>query len=145
MSENTNFEAVDAFGLLRSYIAHRAYLAEGVGFICAELERRVTVHDLSKLRDDEFAGFSRINAAARVNKFGLRLVGSAKGLQRHAAVEGERRVELYGEGKASGRGAVVARAGRSGLPRTLRRGDGLRNQQGLNDHCNLYVLKDLSS
>lgn len=68
--EDQNYEPRDAFGLLRSYIAHRAYLAEGVGFVTAELQRRVTVHDLSKLRDDEFAGFSRINAAARVHKFG---------------------------------------------------------------------------
>ncbi len=60
----------DAFGLLRSFIAHRAYLAEATGLIGAELERRAHVHDLSKLKDDEFAGFSRINAAARVHKFG---------------------------------------------------------------------------
>lgn len=70
MSEDRNFEPQDAIGLLRSYIAHRAYLAEAIGMVRAELERRVDVHDLSKLRDDEFAGFSRINAAARVNKFG---------------------------------------------------------------------------
>ena len=62
-------EPSDAFGLLRSFIAHRAYLAEAHGFIGAELERRAHVHDLSKLKDDEFAGFSRINAAARINKF----------------------------------------------------------------------------
>lgn len=65
-----NFEPVDAIGLLRSFTAHRAYLAEAVGLLVAELERRAAVHDLSKLKDDEFAGFSRINAAARVNKFG---------------------------------------------------------------------------
>jgi hypothetical protein len=70
MAEDQNYEPHDALGLLRSYIAHRAYLAEGVGIVVAELNRRVTVHDLSKLRDDEFAGFSRINAAARINKFG---------------------------------------------------------------------------
>src|SRR5262245_22940532 len=65
-----NIDPQDGFGLLRSYIAHRAYLAEGVGFVLAELQRRVVVHDVSKLRDDEFAGFSRINAAARIHKFG---------------------------------------------------------------------------
>jgi hypothetical protein len=70
MSENTSYEPQDAFGLLRSYIAHRAYLGEAVGLVTAALDRRVIVHDLSKLRDDEFAGFSRINAAARINKFG---------------------------------------------------------------------------
>jgi hypothetical protein len=68
--EDQDYEPKDAFGLLRSYIAHRAYLDEAVGFVRAELDRRVTVHDLSKLKDDEFAGFSRINAAARIHKFG---------------------------------------------------------------------------
>lgn len=60
----------DAFGLLRSFLAHRAYLAEATGLVGAELERRACVHDLSKLKDDEFYGFSRINAAARIHKFG---------------------------------------------------------------------------
>lgn len=65
-----DYEPQDAIGLLRSYIAHRAYLAEAMGLVGADIARRATVHDLSKLRDDEFAGFSRINAIARVNKFG---------------------------------------------------------------------------
>lgn len=60
----------EGFGLFRSMIRHRAYVAEAVGFVSNELRRRVEVHDLSKLQDDEFAGFCRINAAARVNKFG---------------------------------------------------------------------------
>lgn len=60
----------DAFGLLRSYLRHRAYVAEGLDLVGDTLRRRGVVHDLSKLKDDEFAGFSRINAAARVNKFG---------------------------------------------------------------------------
>jgi hypothetical protein len=63
-------ESLDAFGLLRSFLAHRAYLVEAHGLLSAELTRRAAVHDLSKLSDDEFAGFSRINASARVNKFG---------------------------------------------------------------------------
>jgi hypothetical protein len=83
-SEDCNYEPRDAFGLLRSYIAHRAYLAEGIGFVRAELGRRVVVHDLSKLRDDEFAGFSRINAAARVHKFGS--PEYAEGMQRERSV-----------------------------------------------------------
>jgi hypothetical protein len=74
----------DAFGLLRSYIAHRAYLAEGVGLVAAALERRAVVHDLSKLKADEFAGFSRINAAARIHKFGT--PEYAEGMQRERAV-----------------------------------------------------------
>lgn len=60
----------DAFGLLRSYLRHRAFVTEGLGLVANELGRRATVHDLSKMLDDEFAGFSRINAAARVHKFG---------------------------------------------------------------------------
>lgn len=60
----------DQLGLLRSFLRHRAYLAEAIGIVVADLTRRAEVHDLSKLLDDEFAGFSRINAAARVNKFG---------------------------------------------------------------------------
>jgi hypothetical protein len=60
----------DAIGLLRSVIAHRGYLTEAMGVLVAALQRRMAVHDLSKLRDDEFVGFSRINAAARIQKFG---------------------------------------------------------------------------
>lgn len=70
MADDKWFESEDAIGLLRSFTAHRAYLAEAVGVLVSALERRAVVHDLSKLKDDEFAGFSRINAAARVNKFG---------------------------------------------------------------------------
>ena len=60
----------DQFGLLRSFLRHRAYVEEALGIVTADLTRRARVHDLSKLMDDEFAGFSRINAAARVNTFG---------------------------------------------------------------------------
>ena len=57
----------DAFGLIRSFLRHRAFVAEGLALVTNELERRSTVHDLSKMLDDEFTGFSRINAAARLN------------------------------------------------------------------------------
>ena len=60
----------DAIGLLRSYIRHRAYLRVALDSLRNDLQRRADVHDLSKLLDDEFEGFSRINAAARINKFG---------------------------------------------------------------------------
>jgi hypothetical protein len=66
----TTEDTQDAIGLLRSFLAHRAYLAEGVGLVSAALERRAVVHDLSKLKTDEFAGFSRINAIAREHRFG---------------------------------------------------------------------------
>lgn len=62
--------AEDALGLLRSFTAHRAYVAEALGLVTSALTRRAVIHDLSKLKDDEFAGFSRINAAARISKFG---------------------------------------------------------------------------
>jgi hypothetical protein len=68
--EDVAFDSVDAIGLLRSYIAHRGYLAEAMAIVRADLDRRSAVHDLSKMMSDEFAGFSRINAAARINKFG---------------------------------------------------------------------------
>lgn len=60
----------ESMGLLRSWLRHRAYLAAAVGKIVHALSRRVDLHDLSKLEDDEFAGFSRINAIARTQKFG---------------------------------------------------------------------------
>lgn len=60
----------DGFGLLRSYSRHRDFVRLALGRIAHEIEERAIVHDASKMMDDEFAGFSRINAAARVNKFG---------------------------------------------------------------------------
>lgn len=61
---------LDGINLLRSWTRHTQFVKEGIGFVTADLERRAIVHDASKLLDDEFAGFSRINKAARVNKFG---------------------------------------------------------------------------
>lgn len=60
----------DAIGLLRSFLRHRAFVAEGLALVSNALERRAVVHDASKMLDDEFSGFSRINAAARIHKFG---------------------------------------------------------------------------
>lgn len=60
----------DAFGLLRSYSRHRDYVRLALLRVIHELERRSIEHDASKMLDDEFAGFARINAIARVNKFG---------------------------------------------------------------------------
>ena len=60
----------DEIGLLRSIIAHRAHLASTMGQIRAMIDRRIDEHDLSKLNDDEFAGFARINRVAREHKFG---------------------------------------------------------------------------
>jgi hypothetical protein len=60
----------DAFGLVRSFTRHIGFVKLALHSVVYALERRAEVHDLSKMLDDEFAGFSRINAAARINKFG---------------------------------------------------------------------------
>jgi hypothetical protein len=70
MSEQTDFTPNDAFGLLRSYSRHRDYVRLALAFVTQALERRSLEHDASKMLDDEFAGFARINAIARVHKFG---------------------------------------------------------------------------
>lgn len=64
------FTPSDAFGLLRSYSRHRDYVRLALTRIAHALEDRAIEHDASKMLDDEFAGFARINAIARVNKFG---------------------------------------------------------------------------
>lgn len=64
------YEPSDAFGLLRSFVRHVGFVRLAVTEVARALERRATVHDLSKMSDDEFAGFARINAAARIDKFG---------------------------------------------------------------------------
>jgi hypothetical protein len=60
----------DKINLLRSFIRHREFVADALERVADALRHRARVHDLSKLADDEFEGFSRINAAARVHKFG---------------------------------------------------------------------------
>lgn len=64
------FTAADAFGLLRSYSRHRDFVRLALLAVVQDIERRSLVHDASKMLDDEFSGFARINAIARVNKFG---------------------------------------------------------------------------
>lgn len=65
-----SFTPDDAFGLLRSYSRHRDFVRLALLFIEQDLSRRGVVHDASKMADDEFAGFARINAVARIHKFG---------------------------------------------------------------------------
>ena len=65
-----DFTPNDAFGLMRSYSRHRDYVRLALAFVTQALERRAIEHDASKMLDDEFAGFARINAVARVHKFG---------------------------------------------------------------------------
>lgn len=64
------FTPSDALGLLRSYSRHRDYVRLALTIVGQALERRAIEHDASKMLDDEFAGFARINAIARVQKFG---------------------------------------------------------------------------
>lgn len=71
MSETTReFTPNDAFGLLRSYSRHRDFVRLALLFVEQDLAQRALVHDASKMADDEFAGFARINAVAREAKFG---------------------------------------------------------------------------
>lgn len=65
-----NYSTDDAFGLLRSYSRHRDYVRLALVSVTQALERRALEHDASKMSDDEFAGFARINAIAREHKFG---------------------------------------------------------------------------
>lgn len=67
---SNEFEPNDAFGLLRSYSRHRDYVRLALTFVTQALERRAIEHDASKMLDDEFSGFARINAIARTHKFG---------------------------------------------------------------------------
>lgn len=60
----------DQFGLLRSYNRHLMFVRLALKKVEQALEQRGIVHDASKMLDDEYFGFSRINAAARINKFG---------------------------------------------------------------------------
>lgn len=64
------FTSNDAFGLLRSYSRHRDFVRLALLFVIQDIERRSLIHDASKMLDDEFSGFARINAVARVQKFG---------------------------------------------------------------------------
>jgi hypothetical protein len=66
----TDFAPSDAFGLMRSYSRHRDYVRLALAFVTQALDRRAIEHDASKMLDDEFLGFARINAIARIHKFG---------------------------------------------------------------------------
>lgn len=66
----TDYDLSDASGLIRSWLRHVGFVRVALNRVSTALRERATVHDLSKLLDDEFAGFARINAAARVHKFG---------------------------------------------------------------------------
>lgn len=69
-AEEPFFDPVDGIRLIASWARHRQFVEEGLLLVTSELERRAIVHDASKMLTDEFAGFSRINAHARIHKFG---------------------------------------------------------------------------
>lgn len=69
-TKNRPHTAEDVFGLLRSYSRHRDYVRLALAFVQQAIERRAIEHDASKMLDDEFFGFARINAVARMEKFG---------------------------------------------------------------------------
>lgn len=75
-----SYEPTDAINLMRSFTRHVMFVRYALSAVERELQRRALVHDASKLLDDEFAGFSRINAAARIDKFGS--PGYAEGMKR---------------------------------------------------------------
>lgn len=63
-------DPVDGIQLLRSYLLHCRYVRRGLTNIATALSERADCHDDSKLQADEFAGFSRINKAAREHPYG---------------------------------------------------------------------------
>ena len=65
-----SYEPQDAINLLLSYSRHRDFVRLALHRIVDAIEERAIIHDATKLLDDEFSGFSRINAAARIQKFG---------------------------------------------------------------------------
>ena len=70
----------DMFGLLRSYSRHRDFVRLALLHIIQDIERRSLTHDASKMADDEFFGFARLNSVARIHKFGsLEYTESMKG------------------------------------------------------------------
>jgi|GEM_PF-3278569 len=63
-------DPVDGVQLLRSYLLHCRYVQRGINRVANALHERADCHDDSKLLSDEFAGFSRINKAAREHPYG---------------------------------------------------------------------------
>jgi len=70
VSEPSAYTPQDAIGLLRIYNRHRDFVRLALLKLANALNERGVVHDASKMLDDEFAGFSRISAIYRTQKFG---------------------------------------------------------------------------
>lgn len=69
-AEANSVNPIDGVHLIRNYILHCRLVRSGIQQVRHELERRELHHDDSKMTLDEFAGFTRINAAAREHPFG---------------------------------------------------------------------------
>jgi hypothetical protein len=70
MMKDESIDPVDGVQLLRSYLLHCRYVQRGINRVATALHERADSHDDSKLFADEFAGFSRINQAAREHPYG---------------------------------------------------------------------------
>lgn len=60
----------DQIRTLNTIVHHRLRVQQALQKVTQALERRALVHDESKFREDEFEGFSRINATARQFPYG---------------------------------------------------------------------------
>ena len=63
-------DPIDGVQLLRSYLLHCRHVRSGLRAVMHALDNRAEDHDTTKLSADEFAGFSRINKAAREHPYG---------------------------------------------------------------------------
>ena len=57
-------------GALLTILRHKTFVADKLFEMASQLENRARIHDLSKLKDDEFDGFVHINIAAKRHAYG---------------------------------------------------------------------------
>lgn len=69
MKEETD-QLTDEMKCLLTVMRHREHLSDHLNRLATILKRRARVHDRSKLKFDEFEGFTRINKVARQHKYG---------------------------------------------------------------------------
>lgn len=80
----------DQIKTLNTICHHRLLVQAALQSVIQKLERRSLIHDESKFREDEFEGFSRINASARQFPYGsdeyrASLKREGETIQRHFA------------------------------------------------------------
>lgn len=69
-TDTAGYEPIDGVKLLRTFALHTLHVRRNLLAVRQDLERRAEEHDASKLHDDEFDGFARINATAREFPYG---------------------------------------------------------------------------